>query len=127
MDLLSLGATKGGALAAEAVVVFTPGLAPDLDRHRKRNGHLLSKQRFVSAQFLGWLQDGAWLRHADHANAMAARLGQGLAEAGPGGAPPGGHQHGLPRPRCRADTALKQWGRCTTRSRWRTAGWRPAS
>lgn len=82
VDLLSLGATKGGAMAAEAVVVFTPGLAPELDRHRKRNGHLVSKQRFVSAQFLGWLQDGAWLRHADHANAMAARLGQGLAEAG---------------------------------------------
>ena len=82
VDILSLGATKGGAMAAEAVVVFTPGLAPDLDRHRKRNGHLVSKQRFVAAQFLGWLDDGAWLRHADHANALAARLGEGLADAG---------------------------------------------
>ena len=82
VDLLSLGATKGGALAAEAVVVFTPGLAPDLDRHRKRNGHLVSKQRLVSAQFLGWLDDDAWLRHADHANSLAARLGRGLGDAG---------------------------------------------
>jgi threonine aldolase len=76
VDVLCLGATKGGALAAEAVVVFDPGRAPHLDRHRKRTGHLLSKQRLVSAQLLGWLQDDAWLRHADHANAMAARLAE---------------------------------------------------
>lgn len=82
VDVLSLGATKGGALGAEAVVVFTEGLAPHLDRHRKRTGHLLSKQRFVAAQFLGWLAQDAWLRHADHANSLAARLGHGLLERG---------------------------------------------
>jgi threonine aldolase len=76
VDVLCLGATKGGALAAEAVVVFDPARAPHLDRHRKRTGHLLSKQRLVSAQLVGWLRDDAWLRHADHANAMAARLAE---------------------------------------------------
>ena len=44
----------------------------------------MSKQRFVAAQFLGWLDDDAWLRHADHANSLAARLGEGLADAGLG-------------------------------------------
>lgn len=82
VDVLSLGATKGGALAAEAVVLFDPDLAPHLDRHRKRTGHLLSKQRLVSAQLLGWLADGAWLRHADHANSLAERLASGLSDLG---------------------------------------------
>lgn len=82
VDVLSLGATKGGAMVAEAVVVFRPDRLGDLARHRKRQGHLVSKQRFVAAQLLGWLSDGAWLRHADHANALAARLGEGLERAG---------------------------------------------
>jgi threonine aldolase len=30
--------------------------------------------RFLSAPWTGMLQDGAWLRHAKHANAMAHRL-----------------------------------------------------
>jgi threonine aldolase len=82
VDLMSLGATKGGALIAEAVVVFTDCLRDDPARLRKRVGHLLSKQRFVAAQFEAWLADGAWLRHAAHANALAARLGEGLAGLG---------------------------------------------
>lgn len=82
VDVLSLGATKGGALAAEAVVAFDPAIAPHLDRHRKRTGHLLSKQRLVAAQLLGWLADDAWLRHAEHANSLAARLASGLEEIG---------------------------------------------
>jgi threonine aldolase len=30
--------------------------------------------RFLSAPWVGMLQDGAWLRHAAHSNAMARRL-----------------------------------------------------
>lgn len=78
VDLLSLGATKGGAMAAEAVVVFHPELARTLAFRRKRAGHLLSKMRFLSAQLEAWLEDGLWLRLARHANAMAARLADGL-------------------------------------------------
>jgi threonine aldolase len=37
-----------------------------------------SKSRFIAAQYLGYLKDGNWLRYAGHANAMAARLAQGL-------------------------------------------------
>ena len=84
VDLLSFGATKGGAMAAEAVVVFTDELRDDIERLRKRSGHLLSKQRFASAQFNGWLHEGAWLAHADHANECARRLARGLREAGIG-------------------------------------------
>jgi threonine aldolase len=76
---LSLGATKNGAMAAEAVVVFDPALAAGLAERRKRAGHLLSKMRFLSAQLVAMLEQGRWLGYAAHANAMADRLAAGLA------------------------------------------------
>ncbi len=79
VDVLSFGATKNGAWAAEAIVAFDPGLADSLGFRRKRGGHLFSKMRFVAAQLDGYLAGGAWLRLAAHANAMAARLADGLA------------------------------------------------
>lgn len=82
IDVLSLGATKGGALAAEAVIVFDPAHAHGMPERRKRAGHLLSKHRFIAAQFEAFLADGLWLDLARHANAMADRLAEGLAQAG---------------------------------------------
>lgn len=79
VDVLTLGATKNGAWAAEAVVFFRPDAPDAFAERRKRAGHLLSKQRFVSAQSLALLDDNLWLRNAAHANAMARRLGDGLA------------------------------------------------
>jgi threonine aldolase len=82
VDILSFGATKNGALAAEAVVIFTESLrarADEMGFRRKRAAHLFSKMRFLSAQFEAYLEDDLWLRNARHANAMAARLADGLA------------------------------------------------
>ena len=79
VDILSFGATKNGAWAAEAIVVFKPELACEMAYRRKRAGHLLSKMRFVSVQLEAYLADGLWLANARHANAMAARLAVGLA------------------------------------------------
>ncbi|MGH9672844.1 MAG: threonine aldolase family protein, partial [Bryobacteraceae bacterium] len=76
---LSFGATKNGALAAEAVVLFDKSLAAEFAFRRKRAGHLFSKMRFLSAQLDAYLADDLWLRHARHANAMARRLADGLA------------------------------------------------
>jgi threonine aldolase len=78
VDVLSLGATKNGALCAEAVVFFDPARARDFERRRKQAGHLWSKLRFVSAQLLAYLEHGLWLTNARHANAMASTLAQGL-------------------------------------------------
>lgn len=83
VDILSFGATKNGALAAEAVIDFRPGAAATLARRRKRGGHLWSKMRYLSAQLEACLEDGLWLRLAGRANAGAARLAAGL-EALPG-------------------------------------------
>ena len=82
VDVLSFGATKGGALAAEAVVFFDPARGADMSERRKRGGHLVSKHRFIAAQIEAYLADDLWLRLARHANAMADRLASGLAAAG---------------------------------------------
>jgi len=78
VDVLSLGATKGGALAAEAVIFFDPAAAALFGERRKRGGHLLSKHRFIAAQFLAYLDDDRWLALARHANGMADKLAQAL-------------------------------------------------
>ncbi len=82
VDVLSFGATKGGALAAEAIVIFDPARAGAMPERRKRGGHLFSKHRFVAAQFEAFLADGLWLKLAHHANRMAGRLASALADEG---------------------------------------------
>lgn len=78
VDILSFGATKNGAMAAEAVILFDPAKALEFEYRRKRAGHLFSKMRFLSAQLLGYLEEDAWLANARHANQMATRLAEGL-------------------------------------------------
>jgi threonine aldolase len=81
VDVLSFGATKNGALGAEAVVFFDPADVRDFEYRHKRAGHLLSKMRFVSAQLVSYLEDGLWLQSAERANGLAQRMAQGLAAA----------------------------------------------
>jgi threonine aldolase len=78
VDVLSFGATKNGAMAAEAVIFFDPAQAGDVAFRRKRAGHLFSKMRFLSVQLEAYLENDLWLRNAAHANAMAKRLVNGL-------------------------------------------------
>ena len=82
VDVLSLGATKGGALAAEAVVFFDPARAAFMGERRKRAGHLLSKHRFIAAQFLAYLAEDRWLTLARHANTKADKLAEMLTAVG---------------------------------------------
>ncbi len=79
VDVLCLGASKGGALAAEAIIVFDPVLAATLDVRLKRAGQLASKGRLFGAQFVGWLDEGHWLDLARHANAAAGRISRAVA------------------------------------------------
>jgi threonine aldolase len=82
VDAMSFGATKGGALAAEAVLFFDPARGANMPERRKRGGHLVSKHRFAAAQIDAYLADALWLKLARQANAMADRLAAGLAAAG---------------------------------------------
>ena len=68
VDVLSFGATKNGAIAAEALIFFNPEDAELAPYHRKRGGHLWSKHRFLAAQFDAYLTDDLWLNLASHAN-----------------------------------------------------------
>lgn len=78
VDVLSFGATKNGALGAEAVVFFNKDDVRDFEYRRKKSGHLISKMRFVSAQLEVYLAEGLWLKNAVLSNALAARLADGL-------------------------------------------------
>ena len=78
VDVLCLGGTKNGLPFGEAILFFDHALAEEFARRRKQGGQLASKMRFLAAPWLGALQDGAWLRHAAHANAMAQRLAKAL-------------------------------------------------
>ncbi|HUL59510.1 MAG TPA: low specificity L-threonine aldolase [Anaeromyxobacteraceae bacterium] len=74
VDVLCLGGTKNGMAVGEAVVFFDRALAHEFDYRCKQAGQLASKMRFLAAPWAGMLRDGAWLRNARHANAMAAEL-----------------------------------------------------
>lgn len=78
VDLLSFGATKNGALTAEAVVFFNRDLAQSMRYRRRRGGHLYSKMRFLSVQLEAFVANDLWLKNARHANAMARRIREGL-------------------------------------------------
>lgn len=81
VDVLSFGATKNGALTAEAVVFFDPRLVRDFELRRKRAGHLLSKSRYIAAQLLAYLETDVWRRNAQRANGLAARVAQAAGAA----------------------------------------------
>ena len=81
VDVLSFGGSKNGLMLAEAVVFFRPELAADFRTMRKQSLQLVSKMRFVAAQFIEALEggnDALWFQNARHANAMAQRLADGL-------------------------------------------------
>jgi threonine aldolase len=78
VDVVSFGATKNGAMNAEAVVVFDEAAAARLPFLMKRGGQVLSKARYVSAQLDRYLADDRWLERARAANANARRLAERL-------------------------------------------------
>lgn len=78
VDVLCFGGTKMGLPVGEAVVFFDRRLSEDFAYRCKQAGQLASKMRFLSAPWLGILEDDVWLKHARHANAMAQRLAAGL-------------------------------------------------
>ncbi len=80
VDVLCFGGSKNGIGIGDAVVFFNAALAEEFDYRCKQAGQLASKMRYLSAPWVGMLKDGAWLRHAAHANAMAARLESQLRE-----------------------------------------------
>jgi threonine aldolase len=78
VDILSFGGAKNGMIYGEAVVFFDKLLSQDFKYIRKQGTHLVSKMRFVSAQFDALLSNNLWRENAGHANRMAKMLGREL-------------------------------------------------
>lgn len=78
VDIVSLGGTKNGVMAAEAVLVLNPQFADVIKYVRKSAMQLGSKMRFISAQLLALYENDLWLKSASHANSMAMKLYEGV-------------------------------------------------
>jgi len=74
IDVLCFGGTKNGLPVGEAIVFFDKSLAVDFAYRVKQAGQLASKMRFISAPWLGLLENDLWLRNGAHANNMASAL-----------------------------------------------------
>lgn len=79
VDVLCLGGAKNGMAIGEAVVFFDRELAREFDYRCKQAGQLASKMRFISAPWIGMLENDVWLKNARRANQCAALLEQHLA------------------------------------------------
>lgn len=73
-DIISLGGTKNGLLAAEAVVIFNQDLQEGSDYLQKQTLQLLSKMRYLSAQYIPFFEDNLWLNLATKANNKAQEI-----------------------------------------------------
>jgi threonine aldolase len=80
VDVLCFGGTKNGMAVGEAILFFNKALAEDFDYRCKQAGQLASKMRYLSAPWVGILQDDAWLRYANHANHCARLLAELVAD-----------------------------------------------
>ncbi len=74
VDVLSFGGTKNGMMMGEAVVFLRGGLSEDVKFLRKQSTQLVSKMRYISAQFLAYFDNDLWRKNAENANKMAKLL-----------------------------------------------------
>lgn len=80
VDILSFGGTKNGMMMGEAVISFRPEVTENLAYIRKQSAQLASKLRYMSAQFLPYLENNLWLENARHANKCALKLADALSK-----------------------------------------------
>ena len=80
VDILSFGGTKNGMMMGEAVVSFRPEITENLKYIRKQSAQLASKLRYLSAQFIPYLENNLWLENAMKANISAAKLADAFAQ-----------------------------------------------
>ena len=78
VDLLSFGGTKNGLLMGEAIVSFNKEISRNFKYIRKQAMQLNSKMRFISAQFIPYLEDEIWRENARNSNNMAQYLKEEL-------------------------------------------------
>ncbi len=76
VDILSLGGTKNGLMGAEALLIFNPDLYEGSDHLHKQTLQLLSKMRYLSAQYIPLFKNNLWHTLATNANQRALEIAQ---------------------------------------------------
>jgi threonine aldolase len=74
LDILSLGGTKNGLMCAESLLIFNPTLQEGADHLHKQNLGLMSKMRYLSAQYIPFFKNKLWYTLAKHANQKAQEV-----------------------------------------------------
>ena len=74
VDIFTLGGTKNGLMFGEVLIALRPELSENIKYYRKQTTQLFSKMRYLSAQFIPYLEDNIWLENAQKSNAWAQRL-----------------------------------------------------
>lgn len=74
VDILSLGGTKNGLIGAEALVIFNPLLFEGSDHLHKQTLQLMSKSRYLSAQYIPFFKNDLWYTLAEQANLKAQQI-----------------------------------------------------
>ena len=74
LDLLSLGGTKNGLMGAESLLIFNPSLFEGSDHIHKQTLGLLSKMRYLSAQYIPFFKENLWHTLASTANQKAQEI-----------------------------------------------------
>src|SRR5690606_29373867 len=78
VDLLSLGGTKNGLVGAESLLIFNPAFQNGSDHLQKQTLQLLSKMRYLSAQYIPFFKHDLWRALASQANQRAQEIGSAI-------------------------------------------------
>ncbi|MCL7986891.1 aminotransferase class I/II-fold pyridoxal phosphate-dependent enzyme [Sphingobacterium sp. lm-10] len=81
-DVFYMGATKNGGLLGEAIIFNHSGVGAEFDYIMKQKGALLAKGRLLGVQFLCLFEGELYLKLAQHANLMAAKIAQAIKKEG---------------------------------------------
>ena len=77
VDLLSFGGAKNGMMYGEAIVSFCDSINQDLKFSRKQGMQLMSKMRYIAAQYIALIDNDLWHWNAFNANERMAQLYEG--------------------------------------------------
>lgn len=80
VDLLSFGGTKNGMMIGEAIVSLNKELSQAFKFYRKQGMQLISKMRFISAQFIPYIEEEIWKENASNANNMGIYFAEELSK-----------------------------------------------
>lgn len=79
-DVFYIGGTKNGALIGEAIIINNLELNENFRFHIKQKGGMLAKGRLIGIQFAEMFKNDLFFEMGKHANAMAKKLAEAIAE-----------------------------------------------